>query len=67
MAGNFRMLAKTQFGMEQILANELRNLGAGDIKTGVRNVSFDGDLGFMYKANLCLRTALKILKPLSRF
>ncbi|MEM6895618.1 MAG: THUMP domain-containing protein [Bacteroidota bacterium] len=67
MVGNFRMLAKTQFGMEQILANELRNLGAGDIKMGVRNVSFDGDLGFMYKANLCLRTALKILKPLNRF
>ena len=67
MAGNYRMLAKTLFGFEPLLAKELRNLGAGNVQEGVRNVSFDGDLGFMYKANLCLRTALKIMKPISRF
>ena len=38
-----------------------------DIKPGVRNVSFVGDTGFMYKANLSLRTALAILKPIYRF
>lgn len=67
MNGNFRMVAKTLYGFEEILAKELRNLGAGEVKTGVRNVSFSGDLGFMYKANLCLRTALKILKPITSF
>ncbi|UII80250.1 class I SAM-dependent RNA methyltransferase [Flagellimonas sp. CMM7] len=67
MAENFRMLAKTLYGFEPILAKELRNLGAGNVEEGVRNVSFDGDIGFLYKANLCLRTALKIMKPIERF
>ncbi len=61
------MLAKTLYGFEPLLAKELRNLGAGNVEEGVRNVSFEGDTGFMYKANLCLRTALKIVKPLARF
>ena len=64
MEENFKMVAKTFYGFEQILAKELRLLGAQDVKTGNRMVSFVGDLGFMYKANLCLRTALKILKPI---
>ena len=64
MEENFKMVAKTFYGFEQILAKELRLLGAQDVKAGNRMVSFVGDLGFMYKANLCLRTALKILKPI---
>jgi len=67
MDNNFEMVAKTLFGFEPILAKELRNLGAMDIKEGVRNVRFSGDKGFMYKANLCLRTAIKILKPFTSF
>ncbi len=59
------MVAKTFFGFEEILATELRNLGAQKVVTANRMVSFYGDTGFMYKANLCLRTALKILKPIS--
>ncbi len=61
------MLAKTFFGFEDILATELRNLGAMKVEKGTRSVSFEGDKGFMYKANLCLRTALKILKPITKF
>ena len=67
MAGNFKMMAKTLYGFEPLLAKELRNLGAGHVEEGVRNVTFEGDTGFMYKANLCLRTALKIYKPLKTF
>jgi 23S rRNA (guanine2445-N2)-methyltransferase len=67
MENNFKMVAKTLFGFEELLANELRNLGAQDVKIGVRNVSFVGDKGFMYKANLGLRTAIKILKPIKTF
>lgn len=67
MGNNFKMVAKTLFGFEEILAKELRNLGAGNVKEGVRNVSFEGDNGFMYKANLCLRTAIKIIKPIHSF
>lgn len=67
MGNNFNMVAKTLFGFEEILAKELRNLGAGNVVEGTRNVSFDGDVGFMYKANLCLRTAIKIIKPVHSF
>jgi len=47
-----------------VLENELKLLGAASVKQGVRNVRFTGDTGFMYKANLCCRTALRILKPI---
>lgn len=67
MAGNYKMMAKTLFGFEPLLAKELRDLGAGHVQEGVRNVTFEGDLGFMYKANICLRTALKVLKPIKTF
>ncbi|TAI48240.1 THUMP domain-containing class I SAM-dependent RNA methyltransferase [Flagellimonas allohymeniacidonis] len=67
MAGNFRMSAKTFYGLEPVLAQELRNLGAGRVEEGPRIVSFDGDLGFLYKANLCLRTALRVLRPIKTF
>ncbi|HNP33221.1 MAG TPA: THUMP domain-containing protein [Flavobacterium sp.] len=64
---NFKMIAKTFFGFEEILAKELQQLGAQDVEIGTRAVSFKGDKGFMYKANLSLRTALKILKPIYHF
>lgn len=67
MNDNFKMIAKTLFGFEEILARELKNLGAQKVETGVRMVSFYGDKGFMYKANIALRTALKILKPIKEF
>ena len=64
---NYSMIAKTFFGFEDILEKELRQLGAMKVEKGIRSVSFSGDKGFMYKANLCLRTALKILKPIYSF
>lgn len=64
---NFKMIAKTFFGLEEILAKELTQLGAQRVEMGTRMVSFYGDKGFMYKANLALRTALKILKPIKQF
>ena len=64
---NFYMLAKTMFGLEEILADELKKLGAQNVKPMNRAVSFKGDKGFMYKANLNLRTALRILKPIVHF
>ena len=64
---NYKMIAKTFFGFEEILAKELDKLGAQEVEIGTRAVSFKGDKGFMYKANLSLRTALKILKPIYYF
>ncbi|MBT8254140.1 MAG: class I SAM-dependent RNA methyltransferase [Flavobacteriaceae bacterium] len=67
MVNNFKMLAKTLYGFEELLVSELKAMGAMDVKAGVRSVSFFGDKGFMYKANLALRTAIKILKPIDSF
>ena len=61
------MVAKTLFGFEELLAKELTQLGAQAVKVGVRHVSYLGDKGFMYKANMGLRTAIKILKPIATF
>jgi putative N6-adenine-specific DNA methylase len=67
MNNHFKMLAKTMHGLEPILARELRNLGAAKVQEGIRNVTFEGDNGFMYKANMALRTAIRILKPYKTF
>lgn len=63
----FEMVAKTLDGFEGVLEKELRQLGAQDIKPLKRAVSFRGDSGFLYKANLWLRSALRILKPIAFF
>lgn len=60
----FKMTAKTFYGFESLLEKELKDLGAQEVEIGNRVVHFKGDKGFMYKANLCLRTALKILVPI---
>lgn len=61
------LIAKTFFGMENVLARELKQLGARDVRTLKRAVSFTGDLGFIYKANLWSATALRILRPVAEF
>lgn len=67
MNSNYKMVAKTLFGFEDLLAKELQILGAQNVQKGLRMVSFEGDKGFMYKANIALRTAIKILKPIHQF
>jgi putative N6-adenine-specific DNA methylase len=64
---NFELIAKTFKGLENVLAGELTAIGAKDVKVLNRAVSFRGDNTLLYKANLWLRTALKILKPLKTF
>lgn len=64
---NFEMVAKTFQGLEDVLAEELRDLGALNVEPGKRMVSFEGDLEMLYRANLCCRTALRILKPIYKF
>lgn len=61
------MQAKTFFGFEDVLANELRSLGAANVEIKNRLVEFYGDQGFLYKANYSLHTALRILKPIISF
>ncbi len=63
----FEMIAKTFRGLEEVLATELVHLGANNIELQRRAVSFTGDKALLYKANLHLRTASRILKPILTF
>lgn len=63
----FKMVAKTFQGLEDVLRDELIALGAENVELGTRMVSFEGDQAMLYKANLCCRTALRILKPIVMF
>ena len=60
-------IAKTMKGLEEVLATELIQLGANDVEIQRRAVAFSGDKALMYKANLQLRTALRILVPIAQF
>lgn len=61
------MLAKTFKGLEQVLATELVQLGANNVQVERRAVSFTGDKRMLYTANMCLRTASRVLVPILSF
>ncbi|MBR6049184.1 MAG: RNA methyltransferase [Bacteroidales bacterium] len=63
----FRMVAKTMVSLEEVLAEELRQLGAENIVVGNRAVEFEGDMRTLYRVNYSCRTALAILKPFAEF
>ncbi len=63
----FKMTAQTMFGLEDVLLQELTELGAENIEKYNRAVGFEGDLKMLYRANLCLRTALRVLVPIHSF
>ncbi len=66
-SGTFPQTATTLFSLEPTLASELKALGARDITVENRAVTYMADKAFLYRANLCLRTALRILVPLRSF
>jgi len=63
----YEMIAKTFMGLEEVLATELVNLGANNVELQRRAVKFTGDKALMYKANMHLRTASRVLKTLHTF
>ncbi len=63
----YQMIAKTFFGLEEVLSDELRNIGAENIEVLNRAVSFQGDKEVMYKANYLCYTAIRVLKPIATF
>jgi putative N6-adenine-specific DNA methylase len=65
--GKFRMIAKTLFGLEDILADELRALGAVRVRVMNRSVEFFGDKRLLYSTNLRLRTATRVIRPIKVF
>ncbi len=63
----FELIAKTFMGLEQVLAQELTDLGANNVQIGRRMVAFTGNKETMYRANFQLHTAIRILKPIAHF
>ena len=64
---DFLIVAKTFKGLEEVLAQELIELGANEVQLERRAVSFRGDKALLYRANFCLRTALRVLVPIATF
>ena len=62
-----KFVAKTMFGLEKVLSDELIGLGAENVELLNRAVSFEGDTKLLYKTNYCCRTALSILQPVASF
>lgn len=62
-----RLTVKTMMGLEEVLATELTALGARGVVAGNRVVECKGDLEIMYRANVELRTALRVLVPIAEF
>jgi putative N6-adenine-specific DNA methylase len=60
----FRLFATCARGIEPVLADELRTLGAVAVEPGRGGVAFEGDQATLYKANLWLRTAIRVLRPI---
>ncbi len=61
---NIKIQIKTFFGLEAVLAEEIKKLGGRNVELKNRAVNCEGDLGFLYKINYSARTALKILVPI---
>ncbi len=61
-----QLVAKTFYGLENILAKELEELEADKIKVLHRAVAFEANKALLYRATLSLRTALRILRPVFR-
>jgi putative N6-adenine-specific DNA methylase len=60
-------LAKSPAGLEEVLAEEISQLGAANVEIHKRAVSFEGDKKLLYEANYLCRTALRILVPIKQF
>lgn len=67
LEGEFWMTATCLQNLEDELEQELIQLGAKKVKKKNRAVEFLGNRKLMYNANLWLRTALKVLVPISSF
>ena len=67
MADLEKFHAKTLKGLETLLEEELKSLGASRTEILNRGVSFYGGRALMYRVNLASRLALRVLLPILRF
>tara|TARA_B100000809_G_C15129982_1_gene527972 strand:+ start:2204 stop:3382 length:1179 start_codon:yes stop_codon:yes gene_type:complete len=62
-----RIIAKTSYGLEEVLVEELRQLGVTEVELATRAVMFEGTKETLYKANLWLRSANRLIVPIKTF
>jgi putative N6-adenine-specific DNA methylase len=62
-----KLLAKTHYGLEEVLAEELRGIGATGVTVLNRAVAFEGSKLMLYTVNYRSRLALSVLLPVASF
>jgi putative N6-adenine-specific DNA methylase len=62
-----KFVAKTLYGLEKVLSEELIGMGAGNVQIANRAVLFEGEKGLLYRVNYCARTVLSVLMPVAEF
>lgn len=67
MEDNYQLVTKTAAGLEEVLAAEIKALGAKNVRILHRAVLCEGNKELMYRINYTVRTALKVLKPFKTF
>jgi putative N6-adenine-specific DNA methylase len=65
IAEDNEFVAKTFHGLEEVLAEEIKNIGGKNIEVLTRAVKFTGNKELLYKSNIYLRTALRVLVPIA--
>ncbi|MDC3070929.1 THUMP domain-containing protein [Bacteroidota bacterium] len=61
------LVAKTLYGLEHVLSDEIKKIGGKGIEIRNRAISFEGSLELLYTANMMLRSATQILMPIKKF
>jgi len=67
MEDSYQLITKTAAGLEEVLAGEIKALGAKNVRIMHRAVLCEGNKELMYRINYNVRTALKVLKPFKNF
>jgi putative N6-adenine-specific DNA methylase len=67
MRTSVELIATAAFGLEAVVAREVRNLGYPEVQVENGRVTFAGDLAAIARANLWLRTADRVLVKLGSF
>jgi putative N6-adenine-specific DNA methylase len=62
-----RFVAKTLYGLEKVLSEELISMGAGMVQIANRAVLFEGEMSLLYRVNYAARTALSVLLVIADF
>ena len=64
---NMRFFATAAKGTEPLITKELAAIGALKVRSTAGGVHFEGGLEMLYRANLWLRTANRVLMPIAEF